>query len=61
MAHETPTITAQTRERTGSRFSQRLRKSGRLPAVIYGHKSDPVSISVDEKEMLLWCAGQTKR
>lgn len=53
MAHETPTITAQTRERTGTRFSQRLRKSGRLPAVIYGHKSDPVSISVDEKEMLL--------
>lgn len=52
MAQDTPTITAQTRERTGSRFSQRLRKSGRLPAVIYGHKSDPVSISVDEKEML---------
>lgn len=52
MAYDTPTITAQTRERTGSRFSQRLRKSGRLPAVIYGHKSDPVSISVDEKEML---------
>lgn len=53
MAHETPTITAQTRDRTGTRFSQRLRKAGRLPAVIYGHKSDPVSISVDEKEMLL--------
>ena len=52
MAQETPTITAQPRERTGTRFSQRLRKSGRLPAVIYGHKSDPVSISVDEKEML---------
>lgn len=53
MAHETPTITAQTRERTGTRFSQRLRKAGRLPAVIYGHKSDPVSISLDEKEILL--------
>ena len=53
MAQETPTITAQPRERTGTRFSQRLRKSGRLPAVIYGHKSDPVSISVDEKEMLI--------
>lgn len=53
MAHETPTITAQTRDRTGTRFSQRLRKAGRLPAVIYGHKSDPVSISLDEKEILL--------
>ena len=53
MAQETPTITAQTRDRTGTRFSQRLRKAGRLPAVIYGHKSDPVSISLDEKEILL--------
>ncbi len=47
-----PSITATTRERTGSRYAQRLRKQGRLPAVIYGHKTDPVSISVDEKEML---------
>ena len=49
---KTPSITATTRERTGSRYAQRLRKHGRLPAVIYGHKTDPVSISVDEKEML---------
>ncbi len=49
---KTPSITATTRERTGSRYAQRLRKQGRLPAVIYGHKTDPVSISVDEKEML---------
>lgn len=53
MAHDTPTIAAQPRERTGTRFAQRLRKEGRLPAVIYGHKTDPVSISVDEKEMLI--------
>ena len=52
MSHETPTITAQKRERHGSRYSQRLRKSGRLPAVVYGHGSDPVSISVDAKETL---------
>jgi len=49
---KTPSITATTRERTGSRYAQRLRKQGRLPAVIYGHETDPVSISVDEKEML---------
>ena len=49
---KTPSITATTRERTGSRYAQRLRKQGRLPAVIYGHATDPVSISVDEKEML---------
>ena len=49
---KTPSITAATRERTGTRYAQRLRKQGRLPAVIYGHETDPVSISVDEKEML---------
>ena len=52
MSNDTPTITAQPREHTGTRFSRRLRESGRLPAVIYGHKTDPVSISVDEKEVL---------
>jgi large subunit ribosomal protein L25 len=50
--HETPTLSAQTRERLGSRYSQRLRKEGRLPAVIYGHKSNPVAVSLDEKETL---------
>jgi large subunit ribosomal protein L25 len=48
--HETPTITAQARERIGSRYAKRLRNQGRLPAVIYGHQQDPVSIHVDEKE-----------
>jgi large subunit ribosomal protein L25 len=53
MAYETPTIEAQPRERTGSRYAQRLRQTGRLPAVIYGHKIDPLAVSVDEKEILL--------
>lgn len=52
MKHETPTITAERRERIGSRYSQRLRKEGRLPGVIYGHKADPVAVSVDEKQVL---------
>lgn len=52
MSNDTPTIVAQPRERTGSRYSQRLRKDGRLPAVMYGHKIDPVSISVNEIELL---------
>lgn len=50
--HETPTLSAQTRDRLGSRYSQRLRKAGRLPAVIYGHKSNPLAVSLDEKETL---------
>lgn len=52
MPHETPTIAAQTRERTGTRFSKRLRQSGRLPAVIYGHGADPVAVSVNSVETL---------
>ncbi len=52
MKHETPTIAATLRDRLGSRYAQRLRKIGRMPAVIYGHKTDPVAISVDEKEVL---------
>jgi len=52
MSNETPVIQADLRQRTGSRFAQRLRTQGRLPAVIYGHGADPVSISVDHKEVV---------
>lgn len=52
MSHETPTLQASRRERVGSRYAQRLRKQGQLPAVVYGHKADPVSISVDAKTAL---------
>ena len=49
MAKEVPTIQAATRDRLGSRYSKRLRAAGRLPAVIYGHGSEPLSVHVDEK------------
>ena len=49
MAKEVPTIQAATRDRIGSRYSKRLRAAGRLPAVIYGSGSEPLSIHVDEK------------
>jgi large subunit ribosomal protein L25 len=52
MAHDTPTINAVPRDRTGSRFAKRLRDAGRLPAIIYGHQIDPQAVSVDEKEVL---------
>lgn len=52
MARETPTIKAQPRDRTGTRYARRLRQTGRLPAVVYGHQQNPVSISIDEKETL---------
>ena len=48
MAKEVPTIQASLRDKIGSRYSKRLRAAGRLPAVIYGHGSEPMSVHVDE-------------
>lgn len=53
MSDTTPTLTAAKRERTGSRYSRRLRDAGSLPAVVYGHKEEPVSISVNMHETML--------
>jgi large subunit ribosomal protein L25 len=52
MKHQAPTVEAQRREKVGSVYARRLRKAGRLPAVIYGHKQEPVPITVDEGEIL---------
>ena len=53
MKHETPKIDALTRDKIGTAYARRLRKAGRLPAVIYGHKKDPIAVSVNTKEILL--------
>lgn len=50
MSKNTPTLKAAPRERLGSRYAKRLRTSGRLPAVLYGHGTAPMSITLDEKE-----------
>ncbi len=47
-----PKIHAEPRDRVGSRYAARIRAQGKLPAVIYGHKQDPVHISVDRKEII---------
>ena len=40
-------LKAEIREQTGSRAVQKVRREGRIPAVVYGHKQDPVAISLD--------------
>ncbi len=50
--HEIPKLAAEMRNQTGSRPTTRLRESGQLPAVIYGHKQETIHVSVDAKEML---------
>ena len=52
MSKETPTLAASTRERTGSRYARRLRAAGQLPAVLYGHGMDPISIAINEIEII---------
>jgi large subunit ribosomal protein L25 len=45
-------LEAQIRERTGSRAAAQLRKEGRVPAIVYGHKQEPVAISLDAHDFL---------
>ena len=39
------------REATGKETAKKLRRAGTLPAVVYGGHRDPVSITVDEKDL----------
>ncbi len=52
MSNTTTQLSAKKRERTGSRYAQRVRGGGGLPAVVYGHKEEPVSISLDAHEAI---------
>ena len=46
------TLSAETRERVGKGASRALRRDGRVPAVIYGNKQEPVSIHLEEKALM---------
>ena len=43
------TLPAEQRERAGKGASRELRRSGRVPAVIYGDKKEPLAVHVEEK------------
>lgn len=40
-------LKAEVRKDTGSKHAAKLRQQGRIPAVVYGHKQEPVAISLD--------------
>ncbi|WP_338465779.1 50S ribosomal protein L25/general stress protein Ctc [Novosphingobium sp. ZN18A2] len=46
------TLSAETRERAGKGASRALRREGRVPAVVYGGKQEPLAIHVEEKELV---------
>ena len=45
------TLPAETRERAGKGASRELRRDGRVPAVVYGDKKEPLSVHVEEKAL----------
>ena len=44
-------LQAQRREQKGSRAMRRLRQSGSIPGIVYGHKETPVPIILDAHEL----------
>jgi large subunit ribosomal protein L25 len=46
------TLSAETRERAGKGASRAMRREGRVPAVIYGEKKEPLTIHVEEKALM---------
>src|SRR4030042_6291170 len=40
-------LDAEPREHTGSSYSKAVRKQGRIPVIVYGHKKEPIAASVD--------------
>ena len=46
------TLSAEPRDRAGKGASRHLRRDGRIPAVIYGDKKEPISIHLAERELM---------
>jgi large subunit ribosomal protein L25 len=41
-------LKAEIREQTGTKAVYKVRKQGKIPAIVYGHKEQPIAISLDE-------------
>ncbi|MHC4741864.1 MAG: 50S ribosomal protein L25 [Planctomycetota bacterium] len=44
---KTLVLKAEVRDKAGSKQAAKVRKAGRIPAVVYGHKQEPTAISLD--------------
>lgn len=44
-------LSSELRNDSGKGVARRIRADGRVPAVLYGHKEHPVSLSIDEAQM----------
>jgi large subunit ribosomal protein L25 len=52
MHEKAPVLIATRRERIGSRYAQRHRDRGELPAIVYGHKQTPVPVAINAHDAL---------
>jgi len=48
---EIATFTAETRERAGKGAARAIRRAGRVPAIIYGDGKEPVTVSLEPREL----------
>jgi large subunit ribosomal protein L25 len=53
------TLVADPGRATGSAAARRLRATGRVPAVVYGHGTDPQAVSVDGRDLRIALSGGT--
>ncbi|PPR17027.1 MAG: 50S ribosomal protein L25 [Alphaproteobacteria bacterium MarineAlpha9_Bin3] len=47
----TSNLSAETRKSVGKGKSRALRREGRIPAIVYGNKIDPVAVSINERDL----------
>jgi large subunit ribosomal protein L25 len=57
MANTTTKLNVNSRDAAGSRAVRRLRRSGRVPGVLYGGGAEPVGFDADERELRHALAG----
>jgi len=49
---DTIVLKAEVRKDAGTKFAKALRKNGKLPAVVYGHKKDSVALAFDARQFV---------
>lgn len=52
MHEKAPLLTANKRDRLGTRYAARERAKGRLPAIVFGHGREPLPITLDRKQAM---------
>jgi large subunit ribosomal protein L25 len=49
---DTLVLKAEKRDKTGTKSAAKVRKAGRVPGIVYGHKEEPVAISLDAHNLV---------